>query len=370
MAAGLSSTRPRILPTGGSSHSRTAVTARPSTQTETSSMATPIGLVVRISRAVFSSYETWTVNDSNGAAQQFRLDYAQIPIQTSLCGTLSNCTEYNGTWNLPVKLTLPTGKFYQFTWVQNGNGDLQRVDLPTGGYISYAYTTNWYGVLIHGGGKENARRAVSSRTVSDGQTANTWTYPTSCGNGVHDPLGNDEVHTYSFLGQATTTMATYETQVQTYQGSCSTGTLLRTITKDYLAEQGPYEPAGSDGNGFDYGLINARVIRETTALNDGQVSKVETDFETFQSTFLNSPFTNTRLNVTERREFAYGAGAPGSLARRTDNTYLHTNNTTYQNLNILDRVASTIVYDGASNIAAQTQFEYDNYTQPILGTNA
>src|SRR3989454_12258669 len=67
-----------------------------------------------------------------------------------------------------------------------------------------------------------------------------------------------------------------------------------------------------------------RSIRETTTLNDGQVSKVETDFETFQNTFLNSPFTNTRLNVTERREFAYGAGTPGPLVRRTDNTYLHT----------------------------------------------
>src|SRR5262249_12862727 len=89
---------------------------------------------------------TWTYTDSNGSAQQFRVDYGTVSMQLHLCQLLDTdscpCTEDAQSLQLPQKLTLPTGKFYLFTWSTDGNADLLRIDLPTGGYISYAYQTS------------------------------------------------------------------------------------------------------------------------------------------------------------------------------------------------------------------------------------
>jgi len=321
---------------------------------------------------------------SNGVQQTFTTTYSAVPVQTSLCSFATpiyeGCSEYTATWYLPTKLTLPNQKFYQFTWSQNGTADLLRVDLPTGGSISYTYTSQAYQAMSSGdtnGGSCNsrscsgatllkyARRRVATRTVSVGGVSKTWTYTTA--GVVTDPDGNDEVHVFvNNIGTLISRGGTYETQVRSYQGSSTSGTLLRTINKDYAAEGGP-----TDWNGYSYGAINVRAIRETTTLDNNLVSKVETDYETSQFSGAQYNYTYTRLNPLERREYAYGSSAAGPLVRRTVNTFLHTNNTTYQNLNITDRVNSTIVYDGSSGaLASQTQYEFDNYTQPILVTGA
>jgi hypothetical protein len=311
------------------------------------------GLGTSVTQTGGSNYLIYTVTDSNGNPQQYRVDFTNVTIQTSLCNPNVTCYEESGyIWQMPSKLTLPTGKFYQFTWSQNGYGDLLRVDLPTGGYISYTYGTF---MDFHGahGGASIYRRSVATRTVSDGVTANTWTYVV---NGpITDPLGNDEVHVIGFAGVSD---AKVETQVRYYNGSSISGTLLRTVDYEYAVDSSP----------IDSSDINVRRIRETTTLDNGLVSKVETDYETFTQTYLGSNFTGTRLNVTQRREFAFGQpgqGTAGPLAHRTDYTYLHTNNSTYLNLNIVDRVASVVVRDGAANIVAQSQNEFDSYTEGI-----
>jgi RHS repeat-associated protein len=65
-------------------------------------------------------------------------------------------------------------------------------------------------------------------------------------------------------------------------------------------------------------------------------------------------------NPLRKREYAFGTGTHGTLARETDFNYLHLTNTAYKNLNIADRPTSKIVSDGSSNFA-QTTYEYDNY---------
>ncbi len=237
---------------------------------------------------------TWTYTDSNGASQQIRVDYAPISFLTHFCTILnvgsSPCTEYGVTSQLPQKLTLPTGKFYLFTWSTDGNGDLLRLDLPTGGYIGYTYQTytKFLGTTYSGGtdgtGKGigspsdhyRGRRQVTSRTVSDGSTANTWMYN---GGTITDPLGNAEVHGFTAFGDPPDPPRV-ETQILYYQGSATSGTLLKTINKDYA-----YEASTFVSDAIDHGDINLRLIRETTILEDGNTqSKVETDYETFQTT--------------------------------------------------------------------------------------
>src|SRR5262249_25660813 len=155
---------------------------------------------------------TWRYQDSNGAQQQIRVDFAAVSFQTHFCAILNvgadPCFEYGTTSQLPQKLTLATGRFYSFTWSADGNGDLIRVDLPTGGSIAYEYGTytKWLGDTYAGGSDGRGRgtgpaykhylgrRQVTSRTVSDGNTASRWTYNNGT---IHDPLGNEEVHVFT-----------------------------------------------------------------------------------------------------------------------------------------------------------------------------
>src|SRR5215471_18802230 len=130
-------------------------------------------------------------------------------------------------------------------------------------------------------------RGVQTRTVdaNDGTGPHTWTY----GNGtgvVTDPLGNDTVHTITGLGASLLgglSCSLYETQTQYYQGSHTSGTLLKTVNTDYQYTINPYDSAviGSDGVQSDATTVtNVFPIRVTTTLPNGLVSKVETDYDT------------------------------------------------------------------------------------------
>src|SRR5262249_12065323 len=156
------------------------------------------------------------------------------------------------------------------------------------------------------------RRTVASRAVTTSGTTSTWNYG---GTTVTDPLGNDTVHNFGVVCAMDAggtqvygcTDSSYEMQVKYYQGSSSTGTLLRTVNKDYVADRSPLARSA----------INARLIRETIILDNGQTKKTETDYETFAATYQGAgetvTYTATRLNPTEVREYDYGSGGSGSL---------------------------------------------------------
>ncbi|MCU1284169.1 MAG: repeat-associated core domain protein [Acidobacteriales bacterium] len=297
-----------------------------------------------------SNYVLYSYTDATGTAQSYRIDYATFNYQTDFCHgtgiTSTNCYEASGQQQLPIKLTGPNNLVYQFHWQDNGSLDLQKVDLPTGGSISYTYSSiNKVTPHVIG----NARRAVSTRTVNDG-TDHVWTYS---GVGIEvgdtritDPLSNYEVHTFSqWNGHLRTS---FETMVRYYDSS---NNLLRTIQKDYLAEQ---DPTGGTPP------INLRQIRQTTTLDGGLVSKSETDYETFASSYIGTSYTTTRLNPTENREYDFGQGAAGAMLRKTAKTYVHNANSSYLAANIADRVLSNAVSDGTSTLVAWTTFGYDD----------
>jgi RHS repeat-associated protein len=311
-----------------------------------------------------------SVRDSDGFLRQFEIDYGPVTSLTSFCPLVppqpfpsgTTCVETGSTLNLPQKLTLPTGKFYQFHWSTDGNADLLSIDLPTGGSISYAYATRVQLTRFqHGINQYKARRYVTSRTVNDGKSLQTWQY--LAGGIVHDPLQNEQVHSFGSPAGGGDDDSTYEVQVDFYQGTKASGTLLRTIKNDYLAEDDLGLP-----DGIAHGTINARLIRTTTIEGNAAQTqaKTETDYEMLPGSDGN-PYTF--LNPTEKREFGYD----GSLLRRTDYTYLHTGNQPYVDRNIVHRVLSTIVYDGGGNQVAKTVNEYDNYShpgQPMAASNA
>jgi RHS repeat-associated protein len=306
-----------------------------------------------------NGYTTYTISDSAGNPLVFRVDFQTITFTSDICGSIQYCTDSDFYISVPTKITLPTGKTYVFKYAANTPGDLIEMDLPTGAVITYQYGDFYQSVYTKGVVKPNyvGGRAITKRTVTVNGQANSWIYTPALGlNTITDPLGNKQVHTFSTVAASddpnVRSSNMYETSV-VYENP--QGQALRTVNKTYAAE---YDPVNNT-------TANVRLIQTQTVLENGQTSETQTDFETFKYTYLNNATaTATRMNPTEIREYDYGANGPGALLRRTDYTYLHTNNQSYINLNIVDKPTTITIYDGNGNTAAETVNEYDNYSHP------
>lgn len=134
----------------------------------------------------------WTIPGPNGGTRTFKFCYSTINVSTSFNDGYEN---YGATPTLMTGIVLPDGTTWTFEYANNSYGDLAKVILPTGGYISYAWTTNTSGCFVGDAGT----RAVQSRTMYDGNNYYTWNYSYSnpFTNGVTtvtDPLLNDAVY--------------------------------------------------------------------------------------------------------------------------------------------------------------------------------
>lgn len=288
---------------------------------------------------------TYTAPGANGTGTPAAttVSYKTYPIQTNY-GCTGN-TEYGASGainnSLVDKFTLADGSFYQFSYEQtygsstNYTGRLASVTLPTGGTITYQYPTftDSHGV-IHNGGiscTDGSTTAVTRQTP-DG----SWTYTRAPGTGAAyttkttDPQSNDTVIQFQGI---------YETERQAYQGSSTSGTLLLTTNTCFNGAAAPC-------SGTSVTLPITQVTVTTQFGTSGPQSQI-------------TRFFNSYGLPTEEDDYDYGTSAPGPLLRKTLIAYASLGN------NILDRIASQTVLDGAGNTSAQTTYTYDE-TSPVV----
>jgi YD repeat-containing protein len=316
-----------------------------------------------------SAQTVYQYTDSNGTPQNITVNFESVPYQTDDCSLLganqgSNpCTERSGTFSFPESIILPNGQSYQFTYNQNGRGELTGMTLPTGASITYAYNTAPLasGTVSIRGGTMSYRYPLSTRTEAlQGQT-NVWNYSSQAVSQgaqrtIEDPTGNCKEYLYQTLGSSYPVLA-----LTTYLNGCGTSApVLKTIGNTYA-----YDTAAMPG--LSYGVYNARPTNVITTLNGTLSSQVQTDFETF--TF-GSGLPGTRMNPTEQREYDYGAS---TATRTTDYTYLHNTGSStraasaYQAQHIVDKVKSKIIAGTAGQLRSTT-YDYDNYGTGITAS--
>jgi RHS repeat-associated protein len=204
---------------------------------------------------------------------------------------------------LLTSIALPDGTSYSFTYETTpgtGNsgyvtGRISKVTLPTGGNIQYTYGY-WPGTSAM---CTDGSPATLTRTTSDGAV---WQYSrnsTGTGTTVTDPAMNQTVFSFSAASTG------YETQREVYQGSSSTGTLLRTVVRCY------------NGN-----FTNC----STASLTASAISRTDVYTTPANGTAaLSETFYNTYGLVTQDNEFDYGiktgAAPTATPLRSTMTTY-------------------------------------------------
>ncbi len=283
-----------------------------------------------------SSPNTFTYTAPSGANAAYTMKYTSYTVRTNF--GCSGISEFGPTSeSLVSEIDLPDGTKYLFTYEPTPGysgdvtGRLASVEVPTDGTISYQYSggtgSNGSGIVCADGSAATVKRY----TPDSG--SNYWTYAhaesgTAWTTTITDPQGNQTVEDFQGI---------YQTESRVYQGS----TLLSTT---YTCYNGSATPCNSTS-------ITLPITQTTAYLQwpGGLESEVNTlyDKETSGST------TTSYGLVTEKDEYAYGAGGPGSLLRKTLTTYASLSN------NIVGRPASVTVEDGSGNVKSQTMLTYD-----------
>jgi RHS repeat-associated protein len=307
----------------------------------------------------FASSALMTYTGLNGGNYQVKVCLGTINLQTNFgipnMAEVQNSGGYSGNTNPTSIQAITTVILADGTkWVLNYDsyGYATSIALPTGGSISYAYTT--ITPALTPCSFQSAERIIASRTLTDIQGhSSTWTYHwgtrqsnNALTNWVTDPLGNDIVHAFTpVVGNC----HVLETTTQYYQGSKTSGKLLKQVDTTFGIAKAVSTIQG--------GIANAVVTDvKTTVYPSGKVNLVHKNYD---SGIAGSGYTMG--DVTAEKSYDWGQGAPGALLRETDTTYQWQTDSTgaYLHANLVDLPASVVVKDGSGNRMAETDYAYD-----------
>ncbi len=309
-----------------------------------------------------SSASTWSLPGVNGGTFPILFCYVQLsetnPIGTECLG-VGVCTAYNYTGTELQSVVLPNGTSWTFEYTTDGNADLAEVIFPTGGTLSYGSYQNFNAGNCSQSIDYN--RAVGVRTLNpnDGVTpSSTWSYaysgttrtvsaPPSSGSTPDDTL-------HTFIDPD---CSPFENETQYYQGSHTSGTLLKTV-----ATQFSYSNLG-----WLTPVVNAVPLQVTTTWANGQQAKTTytydagytadaPDFAYASPYNLTGGASGTGIygKALTKNEYDYGGSSP---LRTTTSTFLALNNSSYLSANLLDLPSSVQVT--GSGPGSNTTYGYD-----------
>ena len=269
---------------------------------------------------------------------------------------------YSGGYNYIVGAVMPDGNYWSFDY--DGFGNITTVHLPTGGTITY----QWQEIALPAciGNITLVSRAVSVRTVNDlVNPPQVWQYfwgtmqNGSLTNYVRDPNGNETAHVFTApVSEANCQL--YETETRYYQGTHSTGTLLKTVDTHFTAV---FDWVDMPGNIQLQMAGHAVADMVTTTLPTGQISQIVRQYD-------NAPNPTTFGEVTDEKVYDYGSSPHGRLLRETITTYEWQVNSAYLNAGLIDLPASVVIKDGSGCSMAETDYTYDepSYLTAYTGT--
>jgi len=284
-----------------------------------------------------SNQVCYDILNSQGGTSRVTVTTASVPVSTAFAQ--SGVTEYTGNITVVQSIQLPDSNSYSFSYdtgTAAGNyGLLTGLTLPTGGQVTYAFTT-------YLDASSNNNRWVSTRISSGG----TWTYSASATGTctgfsvcqqvtVAKPNGSQIVYSFGLNNGAWKAQALYKS-------GGSPNITLKTVTSQWNTSN-PCTMANCTGN------QNIQELTETVTFPTptGSVTRaVQFTYDSIQDS-----------NITQISEWNYYAGTqPTSPDRTTSITYL----TGYPN-NLINRPTTFTVKTGGGTALAQTNIVYDSY---------
>ena len=312
-----------------------------------------------IARATFQSYTA-----PDGSTQQAKLCFGNISISTAF--NAPGIVESSGINPQLVAVVLADGTKWTFDY--DNYGQVTFIGLPTGGSISYIWTTIAFPSCAPADG--GVSRAVSSRTLNDNNgDSYTWNYSwgtvagNTISNTVTDAGGHDTVHIFTALDAG---CGFYETRTQFYQGTGGSRKLLKQVDTSYSSASYAVETIWGSGLGDVVPLTI-----QTTIYPSGKINQIQKTYA--PPTATGRPISG---NVASEKVYDWGAGAPGPLLRETDTVYQWQKDSAYLTAHLIDLPASVVVISpnsasntksacpingagGTASCMAETDYSYD-----------
>ena len=305
-----------------------------------------------------------------------------IPGQGTDTVTLQLCWGAGAGGGYLTDVVLPNETAYRFKYEDfqlnedaPPSNELTEITLPTGGTITYTWTT------LQGGGCGaglSAFRAIASRKVNDGTGDKVWTYSWQAGwpgtrvLTVTDPLGNKSVHTSNMYGGGSPFYCNWK-EAQSQQKD-SSGNVLQTVNTQYAWTSGQVL-----GNILPTTITTAWPSNLQRRTSNGYASTATFVYDyyahdpsqTTGSAWATLPAVYYTAHPYTVTESDYGAGAPGSTLRTTTTYYeaFGTGNTcsgSYCTNNLLNLKLEQDV-SGAGN-PPSTKYFYDSATTGNLSS--
>jgi RHS repeat-associated protein len=285
---------------------------------------------------------SWT--DANGNQQSFTITYSPYTIKTNF-GCSGPADVGPGASYLATSIATPEGTYalsYEATPGYPGDvtGRISKISFPDGASIQYAYSGGGNGITCDG----QSMVPVLTRTVTDALgNSRTWKYDTTQANNetvVTDPAGNDTVYLFYTVTTPALKRSFYETQRQIYQGSYTSGTLLKTVLTCYN---------GNTSNCANPSTVSGAILQKdvyTTLTGMTQSSLSETKYDVLG-------------NLTEDTEYDYN-GTLISDRVLVYGTYSNGSRSSIGNY-ISNRVCSDTTSNGSGTILAQSYYTYDSH---------
>ena len=308
----------------------------------------------------------WSVPAPNGVNAPYTFCYASVTINMPPAGANSPYQNISTQHKLQT-IILPDGHTWNFEYNDPGDGTvynsapvnygtLTKITLPTGGTITYSYSTTGPNTSTC----QMAGRWVATRVVNanDGTGDQKWQYsysytfasgkPVSLATQVIDPLNNYVVHTFNGLNSNDNCPA-YEATTQSYQ---SDGTLLKTVSTQYKSIPG-------NNSKLPLNVVPQQITTtwpngKTATVNRGyDLGYTYTDYEagTSQGIYgkmLSESVSDFAATTVSTTSFNYEALSSDSHAGD------------YLAANMLDLVKTKTVADGSGCTQAQTDYSYDD----------
>ncbi len=313
-----------------------------------------------------SSAVVWNFPGPNGGTAQFKVCYAQFPINyTPTCAGYVQCYGVGGPRGQIQSIVLPNLTTWTFAFDETGA--LSNITFPTGGTISYTPTPSPNYHCFPGATTTVALQAnasVLTRTVNanDGSGAHQWLYdlsPMSGSNGgsqaiVTDPNGNDAVHTLTALPtNQPNSCSLYETELDQYSGSHNNPAgLLRTTVTNYSAAWG--------GSNVLYGEAAINVVPTSVTTTDVPAVRSTQVTKTWDSGVASSQEGTVLYgDLMSESDYDFTGSSP---LRTTNYSYMALsgpNASKYLGWNLLSLPYTVQVESGSGAQTAYTYYGYD-----------
>ena len=308
-----------------------------------SGLSTPYSITWGSSSLNFS-VSTWLLHNASGNCDAFPSD--------------------TGTENVVMKITLPNGQFYQFTY-DPAYGTVNQITYPTGGYVQYTWGVN-------------GRSEAAVLTDTNGNT-NSCYYEYDVPAVTHRYVSFDGTHVA--LTQDFTYSTTWSSDVRYWSTKTTTVKATDNITGAVSYTDYTYTPVNAPVQPDDFFQGSAfQIPVEQTIVNDDStgtpmrtVNKTWWDQYELKSeqTVLENGLTNqttytygSGAQVTDKKEYDWGNGTPGSYGALLRDTVTNYHSFVATPIypagpSIFDKPSQVIVYDGSSNRMAETDYAYD-----------